>query len=174
MMKIIALSDTHLIGPMPARLRDIVKDADVVIHAGDFNTVAAYESLKSACKELIAVHGNCDTPELQKELPERMTFELDGVKFGLVHSGKHVTDVTNMRYLALEMGVGVLIFGHLHRPIIDRNDVLLICPGSPTHPRMSDPSVVELKIEKGGAVSGSIVNVSTGSPCGYIQFARSL
>jgi phosphoesterase, MJ0936 family len=173
-MKIIALSDTHLAGPAPARLQEILKEADVVIHAGDFNTMAAYESLKGACKKLIAVHGNCDEPELQEKLPDRLTFELEGVKFGLVHSGKHVTDVTNMRYLALEMDVGVLIFGHLHRPIVDRGDVLLVCPGSPTHPRMSDPAVVELKIEKGGVVSGSIVNVSTGAPCGYIQFARSL
>jgi uncharacterized protein len=174
MMKIIALSDTHLIGPAPARLLDIVKEADVVIHAGDFNTVEAYESLKGACKELIAVYGNCDAPELRNLLPESRTFELEGVKFGLVHSGKHVTDIVNMRYLALEMGVGVLIFGHLHRPIIDRSNVLLICPGSPTHPRMSDPSIIELKIEKGGIVSGNIINVSTGTPCGYIQFARSL
>lgn len=173
-MKIIALSDTHLTGPAPDRLQEILREADVVIHAGDFNTMAAYESLKGVCKKLIAVHGNCDEPMLQEKLPERLTFELEGVKFGLVHSGKHVTDVTNMRYLALEMGVGVLIFGHLHRPIVDRGDVLLVCPGSPTHPRMSDPAVVELKIEKGGIVSGSIVNVSTGTPCGYIQFARSL
>lgn len=173
-MKIIALSDTHLIGPAPARLLAILKDADVVIHAGDFNTVEAYESLKGACRELIAVRGNCDAPELQQRLPERRTFELGGVKFGLVHSGKHMTDVTNMRYLALEMGVGVLVFGHLHRPIVDRSDVLLVCPGSPTHPRMSDPAVVELTIEKDSIVSGKIVNVSTGTPCGYIQFARSL
>ncbi|HEY3274920.1 MAG TPA: metallophosphoesterase [Methanocella sp.] len=173
-MKIIALSDTHLIGPAPASLLAVLKDADVVIHAGDFNTVAAYESLKGACKELIAVHGNCDAPELRNLLPECRTFEFEGVKFGLVHRGKHMTDVTNMRYLALEMDVGVLIFGHLHRPIIDRSNVLLVCPGSPTHPRMSDPAIVELKVEKGGVVSGSIVNVSTGSPCGYIQFARSL
>ncbi len=61
-MKIIALSDTHLIGPAPAGLLAVLKDADVVIHAGDFNTVSAYESLKGACKELIAVHGNCDAP----------------------------------------------------------------------------------------------------------------
>jgi hypothetical protein len=173
-MKIIALSDTHLIGPAPASMLAVLKDADVVIHAGDFNTVAAYESLKGACKELIAVCGNCDAPELRNLLPESRTFEIEGVKFGLVHSGKHVTDVTNMRYLALEMGVGVLIFGHLHRPIIDRSDVLLVCPGSPTHPRMSDPAIVELKIEKRGIVSGNIINVSTGTPCGYIQFARSL
>lgn len=174
MMKIIALSDTHLNGPVPAMLLDIVKEADLVIHAGDFNTMAAYESLKGASKELIAVHGNCDAPELRKLLPESRTFELEGVKFGLVHSGNHVTDVTNMRYRALEMGVGVLVFGHLHRPIVDRSDVLLVCPGSPTHPRMSDPAVVELTIEKGGIVSGKIINVSTGTPCGYIQFARSL
>ncbi|HUL62684.1 MAG TPA: metallophosphoesterase [Methanocella sp.] len=173
-MKIIALSDTHLIGPAPARLLAVLKDADVVLHAGDFNTLEAYESLKGACKELIAVRGNCDAPELQELLPESRTFELEGVKFGLVHSGKNVTDITNMRYLALEMGVGVLVFGHLHRPIVDRSDVLLVCPGSPTHPRMSDPAVIELKIEQGGVVSGNIVNVSTGSPCGYIQFARSL
>ena len=141
MMKIIALSDTHLTGPVPAELLDIVKDADVVIHAGDFNTLAAYESLKGACKELIAVHGNCDAAGAARSCCRRAgPSRLEGVKFGLVHSGKHVTDVTNMRYLALEMGVGVLIFGHLHRPIIDRSDVLLVCPGSPTHPRMSDPA----------------------------------
>ena len=173
-MKIIALSDTHLAGPMPAALLSIVKEADVVVHAGDFNTLTAYESLKGACKTLIAVHGNCDVPGLKDELPEKRTFDIEGVRFGLVHSGKHMTDVTNMRYLALEMGVGVLIFGHLHRPIIDRGDVLLVCPGSPTQPRMSDPSIVELKVEKDGIVSGNIVNVPTGSPCGYIQFARSL
>jgi putative phosphoesterase len=173
-MKIIALSDTHLTGPAPAGLLTVLKDADVVIHAGDFNTMAAYESLKGACKELIAVHGNCDAPELRKLLPESRTFEIEGVKFGLVHKGKHVTDITNMSYLAREMGVGVLIFGHLHRPIIDRSNVLLVCPGSPTHPRMSDPAIVELNVEKGGVLSGNIVNVSTGNPCGYIQFARSL
>jgi len=173
-MKIVALSDTHLAGPMPAGLLEIVRKADVVVHAGDFNTVAAFESLRDAVKRLIAVHGNCDAPPLVARLPERQTFDLEGLKFGLVHGGRHVTDVTNMRYLALEMGVGVLIFGHLHRPIIDRGDVLLVCPGSPTHPRMSDPSVVELNVEKGGVVSGNIVNVTTGTTCGYIQFARSL
>jgi putative phosphoesterase len=173
-MKIIALSDTHLTGQLPAELLDIVSKADLVVHAGDFVTLAAYESLKGACKRLIAVHGNSDSPPVREVLPESVTFEAEGVKFGVVHSGKNVTDVTNMRYLALEMGVGVLIFGHLHRPIIDRSDVLLVCPGSPTSPRMSDPCVVELTIEKNGVVSGKIVNVSTGSPCGYIQFSRSL
>lgn len=174
MMKIIALSDTHLTGPFPDELLRIVKEADIVVHAGDFATLAAYESLKGACRRLIAVHGNTDSAALREVLPEKCTFDAGGVKFGVVHSGKNVTDVTNMRYLALEMGVGVLIFGHLHRPIIDRSDVLVVCPGSPTKPRMSDPCVVELTLEKGSVVSGKIINVTSGDPCGYIQFARSL
>ncbi len=174
MMKIIALSDTHLTGPLPAELLDIVREADIVVHAGDFVTLTAYESLKGACKRLIAVHGNSDSPAMHEVLPASLAFEVGGVKFGVVHSGKNVTDVTNMRYLAKEMGAGVLIFGHLHRPIIDRSDVLLVCPGSPTKPRMSDPCIVELTVEEGGLVSGKIINVSTGSPCGYIEFARSL
>lgn len=173
-MKIIALSDTHLTGTVPEELLKIVRGADIVVHAGDFVTLAAYESLKGACKRLIAVHGNSDSAALHEVLPESITFDAGGVKFGVVHSGKNMTDLTNMRYLALEMGVGVLIFGHLHRPIIDRSDVLLVCPGSPTKPRMSDPCVVELTLKEGGLVSGKIINVSTGDPCGYIQFARSL
>lgn len=173
-MKIIALSDTHLSGPMPRKLLGIAGNADLVVHAGDFDTMAAYESLKEGCKRLIAVRGNSDLPEVKERLPEAATFEEEGVRFGVVHSGKHATDLTNMRYLAKEMDVGVLIFGHLHRPIVERSDVLLVCPGSPTKPRMSDPCVVELTVEGGAIASGRIINVPTGEPCGYIQFARSL
>ena len=173
MMKILALSDTHLSCPLPRELLELAGKADIVVHAGDFNTLEAYESLKSGCKRLVAVHGNSDTPALRDLLPESERFVVDGIRFGVGHSGKHTSDLTNMRYLALEMGVDVLIFGHIHRPLIDQSDVLLVCPGSPTHPRMSDPSVVELTVE-GGKISGSIEKVSSGDVCGYLTFARSI
>lgn len=172
-MKIIALSDTHLYGPMPEELLGIVKNADIVVHAGDFITKQAYDSLKSSCKKLVAVHGNSDAEDIKELLPDTETFEADGVKFGVVHSGRFGTDTTNMRYLALEMGVKALIFGHLHRPIIEQSDVLLVCPGSPTNPRMSDPCVVLLDVT-GGKVGGSILNLSCGDTCNYIKFMRSL
>lgn len=173
MMKILALSDTHLMCPLPRELLDFAGKADIVVHAGDFNTLEAYESLKKGCKRLVAVHGNSDSPVLRDLLPERERFEVEGLRFGVVHSGKHTSDLTNMRYLALEMEVDVLIFGHLHRPIIDQTDVLLVCPGSPTHPRMSDPSIVEFTVE-GGRISGKIEKVSSGDVCGYLTFARSI
>ncbi len=172
-MKIIVLSDTHIHSQMPEELLAIVKDADIVVHAGDFITRQAYESLKVACKKLVAVHGNSDEDDVKAMLPEAETFEAGGVKFGVIHSGRFGTDLTNMRYLALEMGVRVLIFGHLHRPIIEQSDVLLVCPGSPTQPRMADPTMVFLDVTD-GKVTGNLVKITGGDLCGYINFMRSL
>ena len=172
-MKIIVLSDTHVHGPMPEEVLDTVKDADIVVHAGDFITREAYGSLCGSCKKLIAVHGNSDAEDVKALLPESVTFEAGGVTFGVIHSGRFGTDTTNMRYLALEMGVRVLIFGHLHRPIIEQSDVLLVCPGSPTQPRMADPTMVILDAAD-GKVTGNIVKMKSGDLCGYIKFMRSL
>ena len=172
-MRIIVLSDTHVHGSMPEEVLSIAKSADIVVHAGDFITQEAYESLKAVCKNLVAVHGNSDSDDLKALLPESTTFEADGIKFGVIHTGRFGTDTTNMRYLALEMGVKVLIFGHLHRPIIEQSDVLLVCPGSPTQPRMADPTVVSLDVVD-GKVSGNLVKMTSGDVCGYIKFMRSL
>lgn len=173
MVKLIVLSDTHLHAKVPDEILDRIKDADIVVHAGDFVTKEVYESLKKGCKKLVAVHGNSDSDELKTLLPESEIFEAGGMKVGVVHMGRYGADTTNMRYLALEMGVNVLVFGHLHRPIIDKSDVLLICPGSPTSPRMSDPAMVSLDID-GSNVKVDIIKMSTGNPCDYINFARSL
>ena len=41
-------------------------------------------------------------------------------------------------YLAQELGVDLLIVGHLHTPIVEESDPMIVCPGSPTVPRLSD------------------------------------
>lgn len=172
-MKIAVVSDTHLKSDIPDELRQKLSDADVVIHAGDFVTKEAYEAFRSVSKRLIAVYGNTDEPAVKESLPASVIMDLEGVRFGVVHKGKNVTDTTHMRYEALEMGVEVLIFGHLHRPLIERSDVLLVCPGSPTSPRMSDPAMVTLDV-KDGKVTGNVVLLKSGPPCNYIKFMRSL
>jgi hypothetical protein len=122
---------------------------------------------------LKAVHGNSDHAELKELLPEELVFEVEGVKIGVVHQGGlSVVDTTSIRYKALEMGVNVLIFGHLHRPIIEKSDVLLICPGSPNKPRMSDPSAVELVVDN-ASVSTKLIEI-TGQSCSYVDFSRKL
>jgi len=172
-MKLIALSDTHLkTGEIPPQLQALIEEYDIVVHAGDFSTVEAHKAFNASGK-LKAVFGNDDVPELKKLLPERLKFEVEGVKIGLVHEGGlSVTNMTAQGYLAKEMDVDVLIFGHLHRPLIEKTDVMLICPGSPTKPRMSSPSVVELIIEKGN-IKGRIITLE-GDTCDYIKFKDSL
>ncbi len=81
-------------------------------------------------------------------------------------------DTTAQGYLAKEMEVDILIFGHLHRPLIERKDVMLVCPGSPTKPRMSSPSVVELIIKK-GSIEGRVITLE-GDSCEYIKFRDAL
>ncbi len=172
-MKLIALSDTHMkTGEIPPQLQTLLNECDLVVHAGDFSTLETYQAFNSSGK-LKAVFGNDDIPELKKLLPERLIFEVEGVKIGVVHEGGlSVIDTTSQGYLAKEMGVDILIFGHLHRPLIEKKDVMLVCPGSPTKPRMSSPSVVELIIEK-GSISGRIIPLE-GDTCGYLKFQDSL
>ncbi len=172
-MKLIVLSDTHLkTGEIPPKLQSILEDCDLIVHAGDFSTVEAYEAFNASGK-LKAVSGNADTFELRKLLPERLKFEVEGVKIGVIHEGGlSVMDTTAQGYLAKEMGVDVLIFGHLHRPLIEQKDVMLVCPGSPTKPRMSNPSVVELIIDK-GSIKGRILTLE-GDSCEYIKFRDTL
>jgi putative phosphoesterase len=172
-MKLIALSDTHLkTGEIPSQLQALIEEYDIIVHTGDFSTVDAYEAFNATGK-LKAVFGNDDVPELRKLLPERLKFEVEGVKIGLVHEGGlSVTNTTAQGYLAKEMEVDILIFGHLHRPLIEKTDVMLICPGSPTKPRMSEPSAVELIIEK-GSINGRILTLE-GNTCDYIKFKESL
>jgi putative phosphoesterase len=172
-MKLIALSDTHLkTGDIPGQLQGLLEDCDLIVHAGDFSTIEAYQAFNASGK-LKAVYGNDDSFELKQLLPERLKFEVEGIKIGVVHEGGlSVMNTTAQGYLAKEMEVDILIFGHLHRPLIEKNDVMLICPGSPTKPRMSSPSVVELIIEKGN-IKGRILTLE-GDSCEYIKFRDAL
>ncbi|AKB37866.1 phosphodiesterase [Methanosarcina siciliae C2J] len=172
-MKLIAISDTHLkTGEVPPQLQNILKDCDLIVHAGDFSTVEAYQAFNASGK-LKAVAGNADTFELRQLLPEKLKFEVEGIRIGVVHEGGlSVIDTTAQGYLAREMGVDVLIFGHLHRPLIEKKEVILVCPGSPTKPRMSKPSAVELIIEK-GSIKGRILTLE-GDSCEYIRFQDAL
>jgi putative phosphoesterase len=170
MTRIIALSDTHLERGLPERLVELAEGADFILHAGDFVAKEVYDSLADLGR-VEAVCGNSDSPELKMLLPERKVIEVDGVRIGLVHLASHSTG-PGTEMLAREMEVDVLVYGHLHRPIVEKGNKLLICPGSPTVPRMSPPTVAEIEI-KDGNVTGRIVPV--GEPtCDYIRYAQSL
>jgi putative phosphoesterase len=181
-MKILVISDTHL----PSGLKDAdgfsffsetlqqkIKEADMIIHAGDFESEEAYRLFEKTNK-LRAVHGNRDEAFLQKLLPEKLIFEQNGFKFGVTHiAGISLNDNTARWYLLKEMGVDILIYGHTHTPMIDEyKNTFLICPGSPTKARMSEPAVVEIELDDTQPKTIKSVNiVSVGAAaCGYLKF----
>jgi putative phosphoesterase len=175
-MKIIILSDTHiktgrsLLSLLPEDLISLIKSSDLVIHAGDFETIECYNELQSLTR-LIAVHGDTDGNELTKLLPEREVIEVEGVKIGIIHKGQLTSEHTDgLRYLAKEMDVDVLVFGHFHHPIVEKTDVLLLSPGSATVPGIAEPSAIELEIiEK--RVKGKIIRC-TGDVCSYFSYEK--
>ena len=161
MTRIIAISDTYD-HRLPDALIPLLKRADLIVHAGDFTSVACYEYLKSINK-MVAVHGNSDCAELKRRLPERTVFDAEEVRIGVVHEGQLSTNGTGgLWYLARELGVDVLIVGHLHTPFIEQSDVLIMCPGSPTVPRLADRTVIELVIE-GDQVHGQAISLGAGA-----------
>ncbi len=148
-MRILLMADTHMEkwNP-PAVMEDLMDDADLIVHAGDFTSPEVYEKLSEW--DLKAVYGNSDDPELREKLPEELIFESENVKIGVVHEGQlSINDFTGLGYLAREMGVDVLVFGHAHRFVMERlPSALIVCPGSPTRPRMSFPTCARLDIEE--------------------------
>ncbi len=173
MTRIIAISDTHLEGrqDLPPGLAKQLVGADIILHAGDFVSPEAYNALAEMGR-LEAVCGNADSPQLKRLLPKRKAIEIEGIKIGLVHMASHSFDLIGAEMMAREMNVAVLIFGHIHRPIVEKGDRLLICPGSPTLPRQSAPSFAELEI-KDGHICGRIIPL--GKPtCDYLRYAESL
>ncbi|MCD4843904.1 MAG: metallophosphoesterase [Methanosarcinales archaeon] len=177
-MKITVISDTHLrpgqpISILPVPLLNMLKQSDMIVHAGDFVSLDCYNELNSM-NRLICVAGNMDPPELKNFLPEHTTFEIDKIRFGVTHKGQlSSTNVTGLGYFARELKVDFLIFGHIHTPKLHTiGDITLLCPGSPTSPRLSEPSAAEITIHN-RKVSAAIVNFQ-GDVCDSISFARSL
>jgi putative phosphoesterase len=175
-MKLIILSDTHIktgqsiASSLPDDLVSIIRNSDIIIHAGDFESLGCYNELLDMGK-LEAVHGDTDCPELMGILPERKVIEIEGVKIGIIHKGQLTSEHTDgLRYLAREMRVDILIFGHFHHPIVEETDVLLLSPGSATVPGIAEPSAIELEILN-GSVKGKIIRCKD-NVCKYFEYKK--
>lgn len=157
------ISDTHIperAGVLPEKVKDIFKDVDLIIHAGDFTNLETKKELEKIAP-VFAVEGNMDLEETKEKLPEGISIKIYNFKIGVIHSpfpfwlGSHfnLTQEKMAQILAGKENFDILIFGHTHRPLLKELDLeekklLLINPGSPTVPFFSKPSIASLKITK--------------------------
>ena len=142
------ISDTH--GTDSHRLTghtlDAVRDADHVVHAGDFVTETVHDAIESEAGALTAVAGNNERPPLRERLPEAATLEWAGYRLLVVHGHRHSDTALGM--LARQEGADVVVVGHSHRPELgDLDGRLLVNPGSYADPRRYRPAHAELAVE---------------------------
>lgn len=106
-MKIAVLSDTH--GLLREQVKEMIGECEAVIHAGDINSQKILDQIAAAGRKNVpfyVVRGNNDK-EWAKDIPETLEFELNHVKFFLVHNKKDIPE---------ELGdIQIVIFGHSHK-----------------------------------------------------------
>ena len=134
------ISDTHLprgSRRIPAACLGRLVAADLIVHAGDFSTIAAYEELLSLGPPLAGVHGNVDDEALRERLPEERTVEAGGARIGVVHdAGPARGRLARLRRRFPD--ADAVVFGHSHIPLHEAGHAFQIFnPGSPTERRRS-------------------------------------
>lgn len=190
MSTILALSDTHLTGPLtdgyyyPGPLRRLIEKADLMLHAGDFGCQGDYDDLVRLCEdsncELWAISPATTIYNKQGDpLPEEKADERFGIKIGLMHNANGGYDFSESSAAdeAAQMilpsgarGVDVLVFGHIHEPIIVWNKItqgkrrLLVCPGPGSksgmrHKCSPSPTVALLDINGGDISRAEIIRI---------------
>ena len=138
-MRLLLLADTHL----PTRARDLpaqvwreVEAADLVVHAGDWVSVALLDRLEERSRRLLACWGNNDGAQLRERLPEVARATVEGVRIAVVHETGPRTGREARAELA-HPDTDLLVFGHSHIPwdTTSPRGMRLLNPGSPTDRR---------------------------------------
>ena len=152
----LVMADTHVpkrARDLPAPLWEAIDRADVVVHAGDWVDTVTLDRLQGRSRRLVGVFGNNDGPELRARLPEVARFELDGIRFAVVHetgpsAGREARCDTRFP------GTDVLLFGHSHIPwdATTPGGIRLLNPGSPTDRRRQPACTYLTAVVDGGTL----------------------
>lgn len=145
--RIALISDTHMPQrclALPEVLFDLFGGADLVLHAGDVGELWVLDQL-SRIAPVVAVHGNDDSADSQRELPYQQVVTVAGVRMLLWHSHypDRIDEMESRRddriipkldrsvARAKRAGARVALFGHWHIPLTHEVDgVLVVNPGA--------------------------------------------
>jgi len=139
------VSDTH--GLVRPELFRVLDGVELILHAGDVGE-GVLTQLR-AIGPVRAVYGNTDPPG-QTGLTASLDLELEGRSVHVSH-GHEVGSPTAEKLLA-RYTADVIVFGHTHKPLIERSgERLVINPGAAGPRRFSlKPSVARMTVNSAG------------------------
>jgi putative phosphoesterase len=164
------VSDTHMpqrCDALPPGIFEALRGVDLLLHAGDVGELWVLDQL-GAIAPVVAVHGNDDSADAQRELPGQQVVVAGGTRVLLCHS--HYPDraqemasrqgdelppkLARVAGLAAGAGASVLVFGHWHIPLVHELDgVVMVNPGAIGTPnettRQLRQSVARLTLQPG-------------------------
>lgn len=150
-MLIAVVSDTHRVKKYIDLAKNVIKDADILIHLGD--NIEDVDILKEGFDgEVYAVAGNCD---FSAKYPKEGMIEINGRKIFYTHGDLYgvKSTINNIYYRGRELGADIVLFGHTHEHGIERTeDLILMNPGSVSLPRLRGRYVGIIDIDDNGEI----------------------
>jgi putative phosphoesterase len=138
-LRLAIIADTHMprgSRRMPDECVRRLREADLILHLGDFSERSVLEELRALGPPVTAVRGNVDSTELRRLLPLEAEVEAAGVRLGLVHdAGPARGRLERLRERFPD--ADAVLFGHSHLPLHEAGDggFQIFNPGSPTERR---------------------------------------
>jgi len=171
MVKFGIISDTHItseddpkkVNNLLDQLKDIFRDVDEIIHAGDVCEDKFLEELKKIAPTRVVI-GQLDKIKNAKEFIE---FNASVYNIGVIHKCPE-----DLEDFFKRNNLHILIYGHTHIPLIKgtQYNTLILNPGSPTLPKappkrlmfkepVARPSVMTLEIDENDILKTFIINL---------------
>ncbi|GAI85943.1 unnamed protein product, partial [marine sediment metagenome] len=109
-------------------------------------------------KEVKAVYGNMDPPDVRKLLSGKLLLELNSYKVGLIH-GWGVPFGIEKKLRKEFDDIDCLVYGHTHKAVnMVRDNILFFNPGSATDRRFSKHNTIGI-LEVNDKITGKIIEI---------------
>lgn len=160
MKKIGVISDTHLKMPDPAIYaiaENYFREVDFILHAGDMVTLDVLDPFLAMHKEVIAVCGNMDFPDVSRAYPVSRTMVVEKLKVGLIHGWGSPHGIRSRIRESFD-NVDAIVYGHTHQAFCAYEaGIFYFNPGSPTDSRFTSSNSIGIITIDGNAVEGEII-----------------
>ena len=155
--KILVISDSHGFEGNVRKLAERIKDIDLLIHLGDFESgLHRIESMVNC--DICAVPGN---NHFGSGLEQDRVVEINNHRFFLTHGHKYGVyyGLYGLYNKEKENNCDVVLFGHTHKPIIKyMDDITFVNPGSISLPRQNykEPTFLTIDFDKNNEIHFTI------------------